>query len=256
MSFHLKRGAVCMNFGLNRVALFLLFAFFFILGLWFFLLEEGIRVRKRPQFAIQDITYPTEIDGVWYFNRRDERNLILKYPFTPWEWAPTPDGFELSPQDADFIYSSVLRKAGHFGNSESYIIYFDTNFYFFADEIMHNQEAFSLLLLENTIQINGRNGQVFNPMSNAWENMGYVHITYQEAVEKLKIGEARSKVIETVGSAFETIPSFHPLLYTKHMTTPSNTESLEYWCKSGNFIVVLTNGYIMSVVTNVPFKRL
>ena len=250
-----------MNLHFNKTSFILLFLLLFVLTLGFLFIENRFRAPSKPHFTIQEFTYATDIEGVRYFNRNDEFNLILKYNFLPWEWAPKPEGFELSPQDADFIYSSVLRNALHFGETASHIIYYDADSYYLSENQVEKGMTITTLQ-ESTVQVSGHDGRVFNRASNAWENVGYIHLTYPEVVENATIAKTRAQVIELFGHAFEsTTPA---LRYVTHESSPlpvtleipDNTETLEYLCRDGNFIVLLVNGHLVSVTTNLTHKRL
>ena len=89
---------------------------------------------QMPVLKIQDVTHPTNIDNIRYFKIHDQWELEKKYgSLLSWEWAPTPEGFEISPQQADFIYSSILRNGGHFGWSASSTIYYDSHSYYVSE---------------------------------------------------------------------------------------------------------------------------
>jgi len=108
-------------------------------------------------------------------------------------------------------------------------------------------------LVQNTTQINGQNGQVFNMVSNIWENVGYVHLFHSDVINKIKINSTRSEVIDTFGHVFEMHKPAHSALFRTSIgwtKPPENTESLEYWCRDGNFVILLTDGYVTSIFTN------
>ena len=246
----------------NKFLLALSCVILIILFFGFIIVVKCYFCNQKNKYLIQEVTRPTDMEGIRYFYPPEKRkktmtlDTIVSWEWG-WAWAPTPDGFEISPQEVDFIYSSVLRNAWHFGVPDSSVIYYDTNSYYVSNYSMIYKDYESLI--QNTTQINGRDGRVFNPISNIWENVGYIHMTYPEVVGQIKTNETRSGVISTLGRAFESHTPAHPMLFftpTGLREAPDTTESLEYWCRNGNFIILLTDGYVTSVITNVPFGRM
>jgi len=235
------------------IIIFTLILLFLIttIGSWF-LFNDDLSFYK-------EITHSTAIDGVHYFNSFKMKRNLFSYTMSsisPDEF-PTPDGFNLSPQDVDFIYSSLLRNAWHFGASTMTTLYYDTNNYY----VSKNYDIYNDLdsLLKNTIHINGHDGRVFNALSNIWENVGYIHMTYPEVVNHFTNGTPRLEVIEKMGHAFESYNPSVLFLFCpppNFLETTNITEALEYWCRDGNFIIYFMGEYVSSIITNPPIGRL
>jgi hypothetical protein len=184
--------------------------------------------------------------------------------FFGWDWVPKPDGFSLSPGDADFIFSSVLHNGGHFGTSASGHMYYDTNSYYVAD-IWPGTNAFdsAVPMLRGATRINAADGTVFDRVSGLWQRVGFLSVRYPAVVEKVSVGWTREKVVAELGKPFEeqhtpkgTKVFDLDLTPAREVVTDTDRASLEYWCHEGNFLVIVQDGIVTGVVTNVPWGRL
>ena len=206
-----------------------------------------------PVFKVHEISHATEIKGVRYFTRVDERELILRYGWEAdfWNWAPTPDGFELSPQQVAFIYGLFLN-GQPIKNYDLDNIFFDTNNYYLAKscEIYTNYKS----LIADTTTMDGRDGRIYNSISNIWENLGYIHLSYPEVADQVRLGASKPEVVNHLGRAFnvENPPRTLFLMQNRYLENPTNNlEALDYWCRDGHFILLFEDGQVTSVITNI-----
>jgi len=214
---------------------------------------------KMPIFNVQKVTHATNMEGIRYFDYFTRRKMEEKYYSPAWEWAPTPDGFELSPHDADRIYSTIDWERLSYGSS--YRIYFDTHCYYMSSSIKINTQYDSLV--ENTTQINGKNGQIFNRTLNQWENWGYIHLNLYEIKELDVAGKTRSEVFNIFGRPYDimtneitrTISVWDESQYLfDHKNEPvlfhKDSELLLYLCRDATFVVSFEGQHVNAILAD------
>jgi len=190
------------------------------------------------------------MEGIRYFNTTKIKKSFFTETWSSMSWdeMPTPNGFILSPNDADFIFSSLLGNAWHWGCSGAINIYYDTNSYYVSKNFEIYKDIDSLI--KNTTKINGQNGHVYNSLSNFWENVGYMHMTYPEVFDYFKIGTPRVKFINLINLNCRLVK-----FKSDWINIEENSEILEFWSRDGSFWIFLNDDFIVSVITNINSKE-
>lgn len=216
-----------------------------ICGCW-----KGASLQK---LTLDDVTEPTDVKDVRRYHMLDDRvEMARKYgPEALWlDWLPAPPGFEITPGTANFIFSSLLRNAWHFGATATGILYYDTDSYYVAGSWPEGSVAESAVpMLKSATRISGIDGRVFNRDSNTWERVGYVHLTHNEMFRLIEGCGLKEQVSATFGPPFET--HINPHVFSGQKTQGfDHVEALEYFNKEGGFAVFIGDGHVTEAKTN------
>ena len=163
---------------------------------------------------------------------------------------PAPDGFEISPDQASFIFSSLLNNAWHWGANGATSAYVDGDSYYILGLLPQGQTVCSYTARLLGTRIHGKDGRIFNRISGQWEKKGYVHRFRADIQNTVTNGMSDVKLRDLIGTPFST----------RERAGADNSgapvDLLHYWSRDGEVLIFLKEGSVTGVSTNIPFLRL
>lgn len=199
------------------------------------------------------------VDGVHALDRRHGRTWTIDFrtgmstSSYDSEWPkslPMPTGFSLSPSTANFIFSSLLRKAWHWGASATSYLYVDSQSYYLVSSFPGNVKPCSFNAKRFGTRIHGKTGQVWDPILKQWEYKGYIDISRATFLNTVTNGMYTEKLHDAVGESFSS--DLGAVIYD----TEQRCDIHHYWCEDGEAIITLYSNRVINVSTNITFMRL
>jgi hypothetical protein len=198
------------------------------------------------------------VDGVHPLDRSHGMSCSMDWKsgtstssFDP-EWTKslsTPKGFSISPEKADFIFSSLLDNAWHWGASATSYLYVDSESYYLIETFPGNVSRCSFNAKRFGVRIHGNTGKVWDPLLKQWENKGYIDLTRATFVSTVTNGMTDATLNNTMGKSFSSLLGVKDKDGRKY-------DIHHYWCKDGEVIISLQNNSVINVSTNINFVRI
>lgn len=164
--------------------------------------------------------------------------------------APTPAGFEVTPETADFIFSSLLKNAWHWGADGTIAAYVDTDSYYILGMIPPNQSYCSYTARVLGTRISGKDGRVFREVSGEWVGKGYIHRFRSDIISTVTNGMSDSDLSTLIGNPFER--NVRGIIFKDG----DWGDQLHYWSRDGEILIFLKQGKVIGVSTNITFVRI
>jgi hypothetical protein len=182
-----------------------------------------------------------------------------------------PEGFSISPSKAVFIYCNILKPWNDHAWNPSIPVYADSESYYILGHKNYdpyNDPISSYHAKIYGIRINGHDGSVYDQTIEKWKKVGYIHITKNEFVKKLKIGSKEDEILKIVGDGFSTRFANHgqPSLSLSGIDPKFFADKLEeniadlkgvhYWCTDGEVVILYLKDEVIMIITEMGFIRI
>ena len=224
---------------------------------------------KRPKvdFKLKDVITSSNIPGVYKYWPGWKYDPMIASDL------PTPKGFEISPANANFIYSFLLGNVPA-GLCGAEYMYFDKESYY-VSHLWPAENKFNdaQVMLDMGVRINGKDGTVYNRKTKKWEVKGYIHKNGEEVKADLPIGITTQQVLKRVGQYFDgrefdyrndkvydlkngESSKYSPQALNKNKTnTDKIVTVLHYWAKDGEIVLRFEDNKLIKVETQVKLGR-
>ena len=166
------------------------------------------------------------------------------------EKATAPAGFEVSPQTANFIFSSLLHNAWHWGADGAIDAYVDADSYYILGVIPRGQSFCSYTARVLGTRISGKDGRIFNNITGEWENKGYVHRRRSEIMSIVTNGISDFDLDDLIGIPFSTD------IRGIRDETGDMIDQLHYWSRDGEILIFMKHQQVIGISTNIDFMRI
>lgn len=165
-----------------------------------------------------------------------------------------PEGFEIHPTQAAFIHGSILRNAGHWGETSVVDAYVDNEAYYIlgAGDLPSSQPYCSYTARMFGTGINGKDGTILEPVFGKWEKRGYIHLSKDEINKIIQEGMDLVEVYNHLGRPF---PGGG--IYDKAENEDGKAvEAFHYWCKDGEIVIFAENSKVYHISFGTPGLRI
>lgn len=183
---------------------------------------------------------------------------------------PIPEGFDILPDNAKFIFNDLLKNSWHWGWGGGDIspVFADSESYYILGHKSHPHDApvCSYYAKLYGTRINGKDGSVYDRTLEKWEKIGYIPTTKDELVQKIQVGSKENEVLNIIGDGFETGDNTyqHPLHISeteadlvKNMGGDINdVKGVHYWCRDGEVIIIYLKDEVIKIITKMNFTRI
>ena len=192
--------------------------------------------RPKVDFKLEEVITSSNISGVYKYWPGWKYDPMIASDL------PTPKGFEISPANANFIYSFLLGNVPiGLGGVEH--MYFDEDSYY-VSHLWPAENKFNdaQVMLDMGVRINGKDGTVYNRKTKKWEVRGYIHKNGDKIKKELALGSSPQEVNKKIGKHF---------LYSDY----GSFSNMHYWAKDGEIVLRFEEKKLVRVDTQVKLGR-